>query len=228
MSLAHSTGELSVLDLSLDIFMPHPHAPEPTVLVVEDDPAMCNALSRLIKAAGLQVETFANAQSFLDACPPPRPGCLILDVRLPGMSGLELQKNLVERGTHLPVIVITGHGDIPMAIRAMKAGALDFFEKPFNSQALLERVRQALALNSQAYRQHIQLEAIAARMALLSPREKEVLERVVAGKLNKEIAQELDISISTVEAHRKRIMEKLQAQSLSGLVRMWICYRRHQ
>lgn len=198
--------------------------PEPTVWVVEDDPAMCTALSRLLKAADLRVETFANAQDFLEVCPPPRPGCLILDVRLPGMSGLELQKILAERGIHLSVIVMTGHGDVSMAIRAMRAGALDFLEKPFNSKILLERVREALAHNSQAYRRQIHYEAIATQIALLSPRERDVLERVVAGKLNKEIAQELDISLSTVEAHRKRIMEKLQAESLSDLVRMWVFY----
>lgn len=198
--------------------------PEPTVVVVEDDPGMRTALNRLLKAADLRVETFANAQDFLAACPPPRPGCLILDVRLPGMSGLELQKTLAERDIHLPVIVMTGHSDVSMAIRAMRAGALDFLEKPFNSKILLERVREALTHNGQAYRRQIQWEAIAARMALLSSREKDVLERVVAGKLNKKIAQELDISLSSVEAYRKKIMEKLQAESLSDLVRMWVFY----
>lgn len=212
----------------VDMLMPHPCSPEPTVLVVEDDPAMCNALSRLMKAGDLHVVTFPNAQSFLAACPPPRPSCLIVDVRLPGMSGLQLQKTLAEHGTHLPVIVITGHGDVSMAIRAMKAGAFDFFEKPFNSQALLERVREALILNGQTYRQEIQYESVAGSMASLSPREKEVLERVIAGNRNKEIAKELKISVSTVEAHRKKLMEKLEAESLSDLVRIWAFYRRHQ
>lgn len=196
------------------------------VYVVEDDPGMRDALSRLLKAAGLQVETFVNAQTFLEACPPYRPGCLILDIRMPGMSGLELQKILTEEGIHLPTIVITGHGDVPMAVRAMKTGALDVIQKPFCGKVLLERVLEALAQDEQTCRQQTRYDIIARRMALLSSRELEVLEQVVAGQYNKIIAIKLGISISTVEAHRKRIMEKLQTKSLTELICMWNIYHR--
>jgi FixJ family two-component response regulator len=196
------------------------------VYVVEDDPGMRDALSRLLKAAGLQVETFVNAQTFLEVCPPYRPGCLILDIRMPGMSGLELQKILTEQGIHLPTIVITGHGDVPMAVRAMKTGALDVIQKPFCGKVLLERVLEALAQDEQTCRQQTRYDIIARRMALLSSREQEVLEQVVAGQYNKVIAIKLGISVSTVEAHRKRIMEKLQAKSLTELICMWNIYHK--
>jgi FixJ family two-component response regulator len=139
---------------------------------------------------------------------------------MPGISGLDLQDSLAKRGIGLPVIVITGHGDVPMAIRAMKAGAMDFIEKPFSSRALLQRVREALARDARARQQRAQADAIVARMSQLSPREQEVLDYVVGGQYNKVIATRLGISISTVEAHRKKIMEKLEAESLSDLVRM--------
>ncbi len=191
-----------------------------TVFVVDDDQAVRDSLGLLLRAADLEAETFPDARSFLATCTPRRAGCLLLDVRMPGISGLDLQESLAKRGIGLPVIVITGHGDVPMAIRAMKAGAMDFIEKPFGSRALLQRVREALARDARARQQRAQSDAIVARMSQLSPREQEVLDYVVGGQYNKVIATRLGISISTVEAHRKKIMEKLEAESLSDLVRM--------
>ena len=192
----------------------------PTVFIVDDDPAVRDAVSLLLRTDGLTVAAFASAAAFLESAAVQRPGCLVLDVRMPGMSGLDLQKQLQARGCRTPILFMTGHGDVPMAIRAMKAGAFDFLEKPFQGETLLKRVREALALDArQRALQAIRAEA-AARMALLSPREREVLERVTAGQYNKVIAAELGISLSTVEIHRKRVMEKLQAESLSDLIRV--------
>ena len=198
---------------------------EPTVFVVDDDQAMRDALSLLLKAGNLQAEIFPDAKNFLETYSADRPGCLLLDVRMPGMSGLELQEKLIKSGICLPIILITGHGDVAMAVRAMKAGALDFIEKPFSSKHLLERIQEALAQDAHARRCQAQHAAIASRVTLLSPREFQVLERVVAGHYNKIIAMELGIGISTVEAHRKRVMEKLQAESLTDLVRIMASYR---
>lgn len=193
---------------------------EPVVFVVDDDPDVCESLSLLLKSVGLKTQTFANAHSFLDGYPPERAGCLVVDVRMPGMSGLELQQTLIQQDICLPVIVITAHGDVPMAIRAMKAGAIDFIEKPYSSQTLLEQVHKALTKDAEARRVQSQRKAVAARLALLTSREYEVLERAVAGQYNKVIAAELGISLPTVEARRKRIMEKLQAKSFADLVRI--------
>ncbi|MDS4028467.1 MAG: response regulator [Candidatus Contendobacter sp.] len=191
----------------------------PTVFVIDDDQAVRDAISLLLRADGLAVVTFASATVFLESTSVQQPGCLVLDVRMPGMSGLDLQKQLRARGSRIPILFMTGHGDVPMAIRAMKAGAFDFLEKPFQGELLLERVREALVLDvRQRVRQERRAEA-AARLALLSPREWEVLDRVAAGQYNKVIAAELGISLSTVEIHRKRVMEKLQAESLSDLIR---------
>lgn len=194
--------------------------PTPTVFLTDDDPAIRDAVGLLLRANGLAVETFASAVDFLESDAVQRPGCLLLDVRMPGMSGLDLQKRLQEIGCRMPIIFMTGHGDVPMAIRAMKAGAFDFVEKPFEAQTLLNRIHEALALDSQKRRRQARRNEAAARMALLSPREQEVMERVAAGQYNKVIAAELGISISTVEIHRKRVMEKLQASSLSDLIQM--------
>jgi two-component system response regulator FixJ len=193
---------------------------QPTVFVVDDDAAVRKSLRWLLESVSLPVETFATGQEFLDAFDPDRPGCLVVDVRLPEMSGLELQERLAARGATLPAIVITAHGDVPMAVRAMKGGAIDFLEKPFSDQLLLDRVQQALRLDSQVRQQRERQGQVVARLNLLTPREREVLERVVQGKSNKVMAAELDISTKTVEAVRARLMRKMQADSVADLVRM--------
>ncbi|MDG4563222.1 MAG: response regulator transcription factor [Candidatus Competibacter sp.] len=191
----------------------------PTVFLIDDDQAVRDAVGLLLRATGLIVESFASATDFLKSDSIRRPGCLLLDVRMPGMSGLDLQKQLQEQGHHIPIIFMTGHGDIPMATRAMKAGAFDFIEKPFQGQTLLARVREALERDARELCRQAQRSEAARRLARLSPREREVLERVAAGQYNKVIAAELGISLSTVEIHRKRVMEKLEADSLSNLIR---------
>ena len=193
---------------------------KPTVFLIDDDQAVRDAVALLLQTGGLAVETFASATDFLEAGVAQRPGCLVLDVRMPGLSGLDLQKQLRTGGYRIPIIFMTGHGDIPMAIRAMKAGAFDFTEKPFQGQALLARIQEALAFDVRERRRQAYRTEAAARVALLSPREREVLDRVVEGQYNKVIAAELGISLSTVEIHRKRVMEKLQAESLSDLIRL--------
>ena len=192
----------------------------PTVFLIDDDQAVRDAVGLLLQASGLAVETFASATDFLDAGVVQRPGCLVLDVRMPGLSGLDLQRQLQLKGDRIPIIFMTGHGDVPMAIRAMKAGAFDFIEKPFQGQTLLARIQEALALDARERGRQARRAEAAARVALLSPREREVLDRVVEGQYNKVIADELGISLSTVEIHRKRVMEKLQAESLSDLIRL--------
>lgn len=193
---------------------------EPVVYVVDDDQAVRDSLRWLIESIGHQVNTYGNAQAFLDDYDPDRPGCIVLDVRMPGMSGLDLQDRLRERGIQIPIIVITGHGDVPMAVRAMKSGALDFVEKPFSDQVLLERIQQALDLDSEYREKHQRIRDIAARHASLTPREREVMDQVVAGHANKVIAYELGVSMKTVEAHRGKVMRKMKARSLSDLVQM--------
>jgi FixJ family two-component response regulator len=194
--------------------------PEPTVFVVDDDKAVRRFLRGLIASVGLKVETYASAQEFLDACEPSRPGCLLLDIRMPGMSGLELQKELESRNIRIPIIILTGHGDVQVAVHAMKAGAVDFIEKPFNNELLLDRIQQAVAESVQADITRVKRDEIAHRMELLTPREHQVLDRIAAGETNKAIARRLDISERTVEIHRARVMEKMQAKSLADLVKM--------
>lgn len=191
----------------------------PTVFVVDDDPALTDGLALLLSSAGLCVETFANAQTFLDAYRPDRPGCVIADIRMPGMSGLELQERLVDDGVHIPVIILTGHGDVSAAVRALKAGAVDFLEKPFNAQKLLERVNEAIAKDAEARRAAARQEEVAHCIARLTPRETEILELIINGNANKVIALELNISERTVELHRSRIMKKMRARSVTDLVR---------
>jgi len=193
---------------------------EPKVFIVDDDEAARDSLSFLMRSVGLDAATFDSAQAFLDAHQRGQPGCLLLDIRMPGMSGLDLQEHLVEAGVKLPLIFITGHGDVPMAVRALKAGAFDFIEKPFNDQVILDRVQAAIEHDAQR-REHLEhKDEVAARIASLTPREKQVLDLVVQGRLNKVIASDLGVSPKTVEAHRAKVMEKLQARSVSDLVRM--------
>lgn len=191
-----------------------------TVFVVDDDVAVRQSLSLLIRSMGLSVESFESAQTFLSACDPERSGCLVLDIRMPGMSGLEMQEELHRRTIDLPVIFITGHGDVAMAVRAMKLGAVDFIEKPFNDQQLLDRINQALEVDRAARAARAERATLASRIELLSPREREVMDRIVAGQANKVIAIELGLSERTVEIHRAKVMTKTGARSLAELVTM--------
>lgn len=190
------------------------------VFVVDDDQAMRNSLKWLIESVGMHVETFASATDFIRNYYPGRAGCLLLDVRMPGMSGLELQQHFLENQINIPIIIITGHGDVPMAVRAMKSGAVDFIEKPFNDELLLESIHNALNLDVERRTAQAGRAEIAARLAQLTPREHEVMEMVTDGKSNKDIAQTLGVSAKTVEAHRARVMEKMDARSLADLVKM--------
>lgn len=195
---------------------------EPIVFVVDDDQAIRSSLKWLIESVGLRVETYATADEFMRSYYPGRAGCLMLDVRMPGMSGLELQEHFAKHDILIPIIIITGHGDVPMAVRAMKSGAIDFIEKPFNDELLLESIRNALVLDVRQRETQAQRAEIAARLAHLTPREHEVMEMVTEGRSNKEIATGLGVSAKTVEAHRARVMEKMEAGSLAELVRMVI------
>jgi RNA polymerase sigma factor (sigma-70 family) len=194
---------------------------EATVFVVDDDPAVRKALLGLIQSIGLKVETFATAQEFLDANRDlDRPGCLVLDIGMPGLNGLELQNKLAEEKIYLPVIVITGHAEVPMAVQALKAGAIDFLEKPISEQLLVDRIHQALERDAEGRLARARRSTIEERMALLTPREREVFELVVSGKSNKAIATILGVTAKTVEAHRAQLMRKMKADNLTDLVRM--------
>lgn len=192
----------------------------PTIFVVDDDSAVRDALKLLLRSVGQAVETFGSAQEFLDAYSEDRPGCLVLDIRMPGMSGLELQQKLNEKHSILPIIFITGHGDVPMAVEAMQAGAVDFIQKPFRDQDLIDRINQALEKDGSNRAALGERNDIRRRLETLTPREREVLDLVVHGKANKVIAGDLKLSQRTVEIHRARVMEKMQASSLAHLVRM--------
>jgi RNA polymerase sigma factor (sigma-70 family) len=196
-----------------------------TVFVVDDDQAMRASLQWLIESVGMKVQTYDSAQAFLDAYYPGRAGCLLLDVRMPGMSGLELQEYLVRREIRLPVIIITGHGDVSMAVKAMKAGAVDFIEKPFDDEELLNSIRNAVQHDEKRRALRARRADIAARMAELTPREHEVMGMVTEGKSNKEIATSLGVSAKTVEVHRARVMDKMRADSLAELVRLALIAR---
>jgi len=194
----------------------------PTVYVVDDDPAMRSSLRWLIESVGLIVRTCASAQEFLRTYQPTDPGCLVLDVRMPGMSGLDLQNELAARKIHIPILIITGYAEVPLAVRAMKAGAFDFIEKPFSDQTLLDRIRAAVAQDEVSRRRRAVRAEVLARLRLLTARERDVLNRVVTGKSNKVIAAELDLSTKTVEVHRAHVMDKLKAASLADLIRLWL------
>jgi FixJ family two-component response regulator len=191
-----------------------------TVFVVDDDPSLLRSVERLLQTAGYHAETFSTAESFLAAKVATRGACLILDVNLPGLNGLELQRKLAERGSHLPVIFIAGHGSIPMTVRAMKAGAVTFLPKPFEEPELIGQVEKALAQSREEARKWAELTSLRQRHATLTARESEVLLQVVSGKLNKQIAFALQIGETTVKVHRGRVMRKMQAQSVADLVIM--------
>ena len=190
------------------------------VFVVDDDTSLRESLKNLIRSVGLRVEAFASAQEFLRSKRPNVPSCLVLDVRLPGLSGLDLQKRMAEADVEIPIIFITGHGDIPMTVQAMKAGAVEFLTKPFRDQDLLDSIHQALERDRKAREQRAEIEALRRRFDLLTPREGEVMALMVAGLLNKQIAAELGASETTVKIHRRHVMEKMAAGSLAELVRM--------
>ena len=192
----------------------------PTIFIVDDDAAVRDALKLLLRSVGQAVETFGSGQEFLDAYSEDRAGCLVLDIRMPGMSGLELQQKLNERHSILPIIFITGHGDVQMAVEAMQAGAVDFIQKPFRDQDLIDRINQALEKDNNNRAALGERNDIRRRLETLTPREREVLDLVVHGKANKVIAGDLKLSQRTVEIHRARVMEKMQASSLAHLVRM--------
>ena len=194
--------------------------PDATVFVIDDDAPMRVALMNLIRSVGLRAELFASAQEFLRSKLPNVPSCLILDVRLPGLSGLDLQRRTIEAGMEIPIIFLTGYGDIPMTVRAMKAGAVEFLTKPFRDQDLIDAIHQALERNRKARSQRIAIERLRSRFASLTSREREVMAKVVAGLLNKQIGAELGTSEATVKIHRHQVMEKMGAASLPELVRM--------
>ena len=194
--------------------------PPSMVFVVDDEPLVSASLARLIRSLGLHVQTFATAHEFLRAERTDVPGCLVLDVRLPDVSGLDLQAKLAEAKVYLPIIFLTGHGDIPMSVRAMKAGALEFLTKPCKDQDLLEAIQRALDHDRIARRRRAEVAGLRERYAALTPREREVLPLVVRGLLNKQIAAELGTSEKTIKIHRGRIVQKMKAESLPDLVRM--------
>jgi FixJ family two-component response regulator len=191
-----------------------------TVFIVDDDDAVRSSLRLLLKSVGLAAVTYGSARDFLAAWDPDQPGCLVLDVRMPSMSGLELQEELNRRGAIVPVIFITGHGDIPMAVEAMQHGAFDFLQKPFRDQDLIDRIQRAIERDARNRADLLEKDKIRGRYESLTPREREVLALVTAGKANKVMAGDLGVSQRTVEIHRARVMEKMEASSLAQLVRM--------
>jgi FixJ family two-component response regulator len=194
--------------------------PAAMVLVVDDDASVRKSLSRVISEAGYRVETYASSREFLARVPEPGPSCLVLDVRMPGITGLELQQTLASAVHEIPIVFITGHGDIPMSVKAMKAGAVDFLTKPFARKDLLDAIARAVAKDTRDLGTEARDDEIRGRLKLLTPRESQVFALVVTGMLNKQIASELGVGEKTVKVHRARVMEKMQAGSLAALVRL--------
>jgi FixJ family two-component response regulator len=192
----------------------------PRIVVIDDDASMRKALDNLLKSVGFEVELFASPQEFLQSGRPDRPGCIVLDVRFPGRSGLDMQRDLGEANARLPIIFITGYGDIPMSVRAMKAGAVEFLTKPFRDQDLLDAVGTALEEDRARRAGDMRLAELRGRFAMLTARERQVLSLVVAGRLNKQIAGELGVSEMTVKMHRRQVMRKMQAAGVAQLVRL--------
>jgi len=192
----------------------------PTVFVVDDEPAVLKSLSRLLRSAGLNVATFSSPREFLDRHDPNSPGCLLLDLAMPGLNGLELQQALIASGHEPSIVFLTGHGDIPMSVQAMKGGAVDFLTKPVNDDDLLEAVRAAIEKDCLHRRTRAEVAEIQQRLATLTPREREVMEHLISGQLNKQIAADLGIVEKTIKVHRARVMEKMKVQSMAELVRL--------
>jgi len=191
-----------------------------TIAIVDDDPSVRKGLSSLIRSVGLQVETFASAQEFLARPGAEAPSCLVLDLQMPGLSGLDLQKRMAEVGLEIPIVFLTGHGNIPASVQAMKAGAVEFLTKPFDEQDLLQAIQEAIERDRRTRQQHAEMRELQNRYQSLTAREQEVLQQVVSGLLNKQVAAELNITEYTVKIHRGRVMRKMHAESLADLVRM--------
>jgi len=201
---------------------------EQPIYLIDDDVRLRDNLKQLLKSVGLPLETYATAQDFLGGYDPVKGGVLILDIRLPGMSGLELQQRLRERGDQIPIIFVSGHGDVPMTVRALKAGALDFLEKPFNEQVLLDRIQQGQEESRQRRKMHAEQSVVRNRMEELTPREQEVMDLLVSGMANKDIAVKLNISRKTLDIHRSKVLQKMEAETVADLVRMVLQFRCHQ
>jgi FixJ family two-component response regulator len=208
--------------------MTHKQTDPPTVFVVDDDAQSRKSVEQLMRSIKLRVESFESADEFLDAFDPARPGCLVLDVRMPGMSGLELQERLIEQRVQIPIVMITAHAEVPMAVQAVKAGALDFLEKPYSPQTLLDRVQEALQYESRTRQEHLELTGIEARLGQLSPREQEVMQLLVKGRNTKSIARELSVSDKTVDFHRRNLLEKMQVETVVELARLIEFHERSQ
>ena len=198
--------------------MPQPELP--LIAIVDDDPSVREGLSSLIRSAGLRVATFATAQEFLALPGTEAPSCLVLDLQLPGLSGLDLQKRMAEVGLEIPIVFLTGHGNIPASVQAMKAGAVEFLTKPFDDRELLRAIHEAVERDRRTRQQHAEIRELRNRYESLTPREQEIMRQVVSGLLNKQIAAELNITEFTVKIHRGRVMHKMHADSLADLVRM--------
>ena len=194
--------------------------PDPIVFIVDDDLSVRRSTERLVQSAGLKVQTFTSAREFLKSARFEGPACLVLDVRMPGLSGMDLQRELTQSGIHIPIIFITGHGDIPMSVRAMKAGAVEFLTKPFRSRSLLDAIRAAIERDRSAHKERSETGELLQRYEQLTPREREVMALVAAGLLNMQVAGELATTERTIKFHRGHIMQKMRAESLADLVRM--------
>jgi FixJ family two-component response regulator len=210
----------ATIDPTMTVMAEDDAAHSATVFVVDDDPSVRRALSRLFASVGLRVETYAGPEDFLTRVPRGARGCIVLDVKMPGVTGIELQDQLPSTGIDLPIIFVTAHADVPMAVRAMKQGAVEVFTKPFQHEALLESVRHAIARDDARFRERLDVDDLRKRYETLTPRERTVMELVVTGLLNKQVAAQLGTSIKTVKVHRAHVVTKMGADSLPDLVRM--------